>query len=500
MWGLGFVVAVASAVAATVAAAATPVIDAVKAGDQAGLRAALQKRADVNAAEADGMTALHWAARNNDLAAAQALLRAGANAKAASRYGITPLTLAAQNGSASMLELLLKAGADAQSTLPEGETVLMTAARTGKADAIKALVAHGADVNARESWMGESALTWATAENHADAVRALVELGADVNLKSKVLQFPEFKWTTSGMVSTALPRGGWTPLMHAARQGALAAAKVLVAAPGIDLDITDPDGTTALVVAIINAHYDVAAAILEKGANPNIPDSTGTTALYALVDMHTLAPMQGRPAPKLVDALDADALLKLLVAHGANPNVRLQRPMLGRYHGSGDATLGEGTTPFLRAAKAVDVSLMKALLAVGADPTITKKDRTNAAMLVAAGQVFGLGPAAGPAVTSQTTIEALTLCLDRGVDINAFNTSGQTALHIAAGRGLDDVVKYLAAHGAKLTRTDKQGRTALDVALGVGAGAGTRGGGGAHQSTATLLRQLMGLPNSQAAL
>ena len=163
-------------------------------------------------------------------------------------------------------------------------------------------------------------------------------------------------------------------------------------------------------MAIINAHYDVAAAILEKGADPNVPDSTGTTALYALVDMHTLAPMQGRPAPKLVDALDAEALAKLLVARGANPNARLQRPTLGRYHGSGDASLGEGTTPFLRAAKAVDLSMMRTLLALGADPTMTKKDRTNAAMLVAAGQVFNLGPATGPAVTRQTTIDALRLC------------------------------------------------------------------------------------------
>jgi len=496
LWILAFV-----AVTALPVSAATPIIDAVKAGDQAGLRAALQKRADVNAAEADGMTALHWAARNNDLAAARALVRAGANVKAASRYGITPLTLAAENGSAAMLDLLLSAGADAKASMPEGQSVLMTAARTGKADAIKVLAAHGADVNAHENFMGESALTWAAAENHADAVRALVELGADVNLKSKVLQFPEFKWVTSGMVSTVLPRGGWTPLMHAARQGSLAAAKALLTAPGLDLNIVDPDGTTALVVAIINAHYDVAAAILDKGADPNVPDSTGTTALYALVDMHTLAPMQGRPAPKLVDVLDAEALAKRLVARGANPNARLQRPMLGRYHGSGDASLGEGTTPFLRAAKAVDLSMMRTLLALGADPTMTKKDRTNAAMLVAAGQVFNLGPATGPAVTRQTTIDALRLCLDNGVDINAFNTTGQTALHIAAGRGLDEVVKFLAESGAKLTRTDKQGRTALDVALGVGAGAPTRNNpGGAHESTAALLRQLMGIQGPRAAL
>ena len=318
----------------------------------------------------------------------------------------------------------------------------MTAARTGSAAAIKVLAGHGADVNAREGWMGETAIGWAAAENHADAVKALLELGADVNAKSKVLAFPEFKWTTSGMVSTALPRGGWTPLMHAARQGAIDAGTVLAGAPNIDLNVVDPDGTTALVVAIINAHYDFASMLLDKGADPNVADSTGTTALYSLVDMHTLGGMQGRPAPKLVDAIDAEALLKTLIAKGANLNARLQRPMLGRYHGSGDATLGEGTTPFLRAAKAVDVRFMRALLDAGADATVTKKDRTNAAMLVAAGQANAgyLGATSDAALNA--TLEALQMCVDRGVDLNAFNTAGQTAMHIAAGRGLDGVVKF----------------------------------------------------------
>src|SRR4029434_7348219 len=164
------------------------------------------------------------------------------------------------------------------------------------------------------------------------------------------------------------------------------AGKALAEAPQIDLNVVDPDGTTALVVAIINAHYDFAAMLLDKGADPNVADGTGAAALYYMVDMHTLSNMQGRPAPKLVDAIDAEGLLKKLMAKGANPNARLLRPMLGRYHGSGDATLGEGTTPFLRAAKAVDVSFTHVLLEGGADATLTKKDRTNAAMLVAAGQ------------------------------------------------------------------------------------------------------------------
>jgi uncharacterized protein len=492
LWTAASVLVVSSAV--MLEAAGPPVIDAVKSGDAQAVRALLQKRVDVNAAEPDGMTALHWAARNNDLTSARLLVRGGAAVKATTRYGVTPLTLAAQNGSAPMLDVLLKAGADPNGAMPEGETTLMTAARTGSAAAIKVLVAHGANVNASESWMGERAIGWAAAENHADAVKALIELGADVNAKSKVLSFPEFKWSTSGMVSTALPRGGWTPLMHAARQGAIEAGRALTEAPQIDVNVTDPDGTTALAVAIINAHYDFAAMLLDKGADPNVADSTGTAALYFLVDMHTLGGMQGRPAPKLVDTVDAEGLLKKLIAKGANPNARLVRPMLGRYHGSGDATLGEGTTPFLRAAKAVDVPIMRALLEAGADPTLTKKDRTNAAMLVAAGQANSGYLGAGPDAAVSATIEALTMCIDRGVDLNAFNTAGQTAMHVAAGRGLDGVVKFLAEHGAKLDRTDKQGRTPLDVALGVGGGAArgnNRNAGGPRESTAALLRQLM---------
>jgi protein TANC len=174
--------------------------------------------------------------------------------------------------------------------------------------------------------------------------------------------------------------------------------------------------------------------------------------------------------------------------------------MLGRYHGSGDATLGEGTTPFLRAAKAVDVQFMRVLLEAGADATLTKKDRTNAAMLVAAGQANAGYLGAGPDAALSATLEALQMCVDKGVDLNAFNTAGQTAMHVAAGRGLDGVVKYLAGHGAKLDRTDKQGRTPLDVALGVGAGAATRNASGPRESTAALLRQLMSESGRSATL
>jgi ankyrin repeat protein len=292
------------------------------------------------------------------------------------------------------------------------------------------------------------------------------------------------------MVSTALPRGGWTPLMHAARQGAFEGARAIADA-GADLDARDPDGTTALVLAIINAHYDLAAMLLDKGADPNVADSNGMAAVYALIDMHTLAPMQGRPAPKLVGTTDAATLLAKLIAHGGDPNARLLRPVLGRHHGSGDPALGEGSTPFLRAAKTVDLDMMRLLLDVGADPALTRKDRTTALTLVAGGRVGGF-PARTAEASTALTIEALKLCLDRGLDIDAFSTTGQTALHAAAGRGADDVVQFLADNGATLDLPDKQGRTPLDIALGVRTGGrAARNAPTVHETTAALLRQLM---------
>ena len=474
-------------------------VDAVKAGNRDAVRALLKQRVDVNTPEADGMTPLHWAVRADDVQTAQLLIRAGANVKAASRYGITPISLAATNGNAGLIETLIKAGADPNATLPEGETVLMTAARTGNPTAVKMLVARGANVNAKEQWQGQDALMWAASQNNAAAVNALVELGADVNARSNLLSFPEFKFETSGMVVTVLPRGGWTPLMYAARDGAIDAVRAL-AESNADLNLTDPDGTTALVLAIINAHFDTAAALLEKGADPNVVDSTGMTALYAAVDMHTLGPMLSRPSPKLVDSIDAADLTKLLLARRANPNARLKRPMIGRHHTpTGDASLGEGTTPLARAAKSNDLQVMRMLLEAGADPTLTLKDRTTVLMIAAAGgAVVGAYAAAIP-VTEETSLEAIKLCAERGVDVNAFNSNGQTAVHLAVARGANSLIKYLAEKGAKLDMKNKQGRTPLDVAL---AGGGRRGGGGgpgrgggqSNQTTAALLKELMNAP------
>jgi len=463
--------------------------DAAKEGNRDRVRDLLEQHADVNAVQADGTTALHWAARNDDMAMAQLLIAAHANVKAADRYGITPMTLAATNGSARMLEALLTAGADANATLPEGETVLMTAARTGNVEAIKVLLAHHADVNAKEKTLGETALMWASAENHPAAVAALISADANINAQSTVLGLAPFIWATSGMVSTTLPRGGWTPLMYAARQNSMQSAKALVDGHA-DLNATDPNGSTALTIAIINAHFDLANVLIEKGADLNIADETGMTPLYAAVDMNTLGPMTSRPAPKRLDDLSSADIVRALLKHGANPDIRLKKPIIGRHHGGGDATLGEGTTALMRAAKSNDISVMTMLLDAGANPRITQKDHTTVVMIAAAGGAAAGGYNTALEVGEKGAIAAIQLLLDQGVDVNAFNDAGLTAMHRAALRGANKVVSYLAEHGALLDMKNKQNRTPLELAMGLGGAGASRTGPVVHESTAALLRQL----------
>ena len=429
----------------------------------------------------DGTTPLHWAVRANDLDAAQRLIRSGANPDAANRYGVTPLSLAAENSSAPLIQTLLQAGAH-----PTG-AILMTASRTGNAEVVRMLLARGADANAREDSLGETALMWAAAENHPEAVRALIEHGADPNARSDKLVYPKDRFGLEG-VTTILPRGSWTALMYAARQGSLEAARAL-AESGADLNLTDPDETTALVLAILNGHFDTAAALAQKGADPNIADSTGMAALYAAVDMNTLGEIYGRPARQSTDKLTALDLLPILLAHGANPNATLKSPTLNRAHTPGEPSLGEGTTPLMRAAKNGDVAAMRVLMVHGADASLKQKNGTTTLML-AAGVGRGTGVFAKDYATEAELLTAVKLLVESGADVNAANDSGQTALHIAA-QASDGIVKYLAEHSANLDAKDKQGRTALDVAMGAGVRARIGGESTVRESTAALLRQLM---------
>jgi ankyrin repeat protein len=493
----------------------TTLIDAVKRGDHGAARTLARSRAEVNRAEPDGTTALHYAVQGNDIELVSLLLKAGANARAVNRNGVTPLTLAATNGSAAAIDALLAAGADANGTGPGGEPVLMTAARSGSVDAVRRLLTRGANANVAEPWFGETALMWAASENHAPVVRLLVESGGAVNARSKVIEAPVLEFPRSGGPNMPLPRGGWTALMFAAREGSIDAARALaesgadlnaVALPQTDVALKPEElklaeqgvGTSALVYAIINSHFDLAAMLLEKGADPNVADMAGEAALYAAVDMNSLQWTQGRPAPIFKDKLDAVDLVKMLLQKGANPNARLKRAPLKRHHDAGTTLgMGNGATPLLRAARTNDVAVMKLLLDAGADPFLTLPDRTNA-LMIAAG--LGYNGVRGEGIrivvpTADGAAEAVKLLLDRGMDPDAFNTAGNTAVHGAVGRG-EAVIRTLASHGATLNMKNKAGFTPLDLAL--GQGGGRRGAGVVRQNIADLLRQLQGLPVPQA--
>jgi ankyrin repeat protein len=480
-------VALCSVVSLAAAGADTRLIEAVKDGKPTVIRALIQEHADVNTREVDGTTALHWAVRSDDRETVQLLIRAGAHVNVANRYGLTPLSLAATNGDPEVVNLLLESGADPDTVSPEGETALMTAAKAGNRASVVALLDHGADVNAREQWFSETALMWAAAENHAEVTRALIDHGADINARSVQQEFARFRFNLATMVNTVLPRGGLTALMLAARQGAVGTARVLVDS-GADLNLTDPDGTSALVIAILNGHYDVGALLVEKGADPNIADISGMAAVYAAVDLHTQPQMINRPTRKPSGSVENLDLLAQLLAHGAEPNAGLKAVLLARYHNTGDPQLGPGTTPLMRAAKSLDVPAMRVLLDGGADPELKNRNSATALMFAA-----GLGRSGFGGKTEEEAIEAVTLCLDRGADINAVNGNGQTALHVAVEQSAA-VVALLASRGAKLDIKDKQGHTPLDVALGdapSGRGAAPARAAGARETTAALLRRIM---------
>jgi ankyrin repeat protein len=436
-----------------------PLVAAIQANK---LDLARQWLSEPNVAEADGTTALHWAARDSNLKAIRLLLKAGADVNASNRYGVTPLSLAVTSGDLATVKELLKAGADAKRALVEGETVLMTAARTGNAKIVRALIAHGADLEARESYYGETALIWAVAENHAETVAALLDAGAGVDVRSNPAEFARDRFGLS-----MLPKGNWTPLMYASRDGDFEAAKVLVEHHA-DLNLTDPGGTTALVLAIINYHYDLAAMLLEHGADPNIADTTGMAALFAAVDMKTLPWSFGRPEQTGNSKISAGDLINILLDHGANPNARLTKPLLMRAHTDGDPSIGPGGTAFMRAAKAGDVQTMTRLVEHGADPNITMENGDTALML-AAGLGWRDGNMAVPTRdvgTEEEAMAAIQFCLQHGANINAAGGRGNTALHVAStGRGSLKIVNFLHEHGASLDALNEAGQTPKDAAL-----------------------------------
>jgi ankyrin repeat protein len=464
-------------------AASSPVADAVQNRDAAALQTLLKQHAIVNAAQADGTTALHWAAHWNDSETVGLLLKAGADAKAVNHYGATPLSEAAALGNAAIIEQLLKAGADPNTrTTADGETVLMTSARAGNLDAVKALLDHGADVNAKEAYRGQTALMWAAAERHADVANLLLQRGADWKVQSSFRETKIPKLSTASSISP-ISRGGLTAFLFAAREGDIETAKVMLD-QGVDINQTDVDSTNGLVVSIMNKQYTFAKFLLDRGADPNVTDVKGRAALYAAVDMRN-EDWSALPMRKGQDPLPSMDLIKAILAHGGKPNAALTHNLPGRSGMDyGDVALDEGTTPFMRAARSGDVATMRVLLAAGADPKLVTKDGNNA-LLFAAGIGYRDKQTQG---TDAQALEALQLCMDQGLDLSQTNNKSETALHGAANRGSDLLVKFLVEHGAKLDAKSKPGFTPLDIAL----GKDSFGLPVPHDSTVALLRSLGG--------
>jgi ankyrin repeat protein len=433
---------------AVCSAADSSLADAVESKNTARIYVLLSKRANVNAPQADGMTALHWATHYDDLATVKLLLLAGADAKAENRYGVTPLSLACTSGNSDIVELLLEAGADPNTTLPGGETALMTASRTGRLGPVRALLGRGADKNAKEH-KGQTALMWAAAEGHLKVVDTLLQVGADYR--------------------TPLP-SGFTPLFFAVREGHQDVVFRLLEA---GLDINEPmrperrgkssggRSTNALLLAIENGHFDLAAALLKAGAYPNDRPS-GFTALHAITWVRKPIRGDGDPPPHGSGSLTSLEFVRLLVEHKADLDARLERGTSGR--GKFTTT---GSTPFLMAARNCDVPLMRLLVDLGADPRVPNAD--NSSPLLAAAGVGALGDGDEAAGTEDEAVEAAKLLLDLGADIDAVDDNGETAMHGAAYQSRWKLVQYLSDRGADIKVWDqknKWGWTPLMIAQG----------------------------------
>lgn len=474
----------------------SPLADAVQRRDKAAVLSLLKKKADVNAPQADGATALHWAAYLEDAETTVLLIRAGANVSAANNYGVTPLALAARNGNAAIIGQLLKAGADPETAVRAGETALMLAARSGKVDAVKVLVFAGAKINATETWNGQSALMWAAAEGHGPVVETLIEAGADIRARS---------------------RGGTTPLLFAVRKGDMRSVKAMLAA-GADVNKERPDLATPLLVAIINGHEDLVDLLLEKGADPNAEGGStqltvqGMRAAAQKIELKTPSYRDqlrevgteggngrnnswGRPLQAAVHVanwhvsdefisvnIDRLRVIKSLLKHGADVNGR-NTDMEPRWSGARYRRRLVGATAFLFAAKANDIEVMRLLLEHGADPNINTG--VNITPLMASA---GIAWASNQERASEAQVlEVVKMLVEElGADVNFVADTGETAMHAAAYRGVNSVVQYLFDKGARLDVVDKSGRTPLQVADGVEYGNSFA----ANPTTAALLRKL----------
>ena len=439
-----------------------PLIAAVRAGDVAAVRRLVREHVDANASDPDGSTALHWAADRGEPQLTELLLRGGARVAATTRYGVNPLSLAAANGNARTIELLLNAGADPDTALLGGETALMTAARTGRTEAVRVLLTHGANPNAHENTRGQTSLMWAAVEGQSDVIRLLVKHGADLRAVSHApasdphITDGEEAPNASGGKRVAPRVDVFTPLQFAVHAGRIDAARTLIES-GANVADETPQGMNTLVLAIANAHYELAALLLEKGADPNAA-RPGFTALHQVARMRTLN-IGLFPHPVASGRLTSLDLAKALLAHGAAVDARTTKTFPDGYRNPPAIH----ATALLIAAKGTDVDMMRLLVAHGADPFAKNVNGHNALMLACGMEQFNANEDSG---TNPDATRAARFALDLGLDVNERNRSGESPLHGAVWRGSNELIEMLVDRGAQLDATNGAGLTPLQIANG----------------------------------
>jgi ankyrin repeat protein len=453
------------AAVALVALLSVVAVHAQKGSRQAGTattqaaRGEASRRVDVNHRDADGSTPLQWAVYQGDVAEVRRLLRAGANVRLANNYGATPMSLAAEVGNTEMLTVLLEADANVDSPNPDGQTALQAVARTGNVQAAQLLLDHGATVDAKEKWGGQTALMWASARRHPEMMRLLISKGADVNARSIDRDYQRHV-TAEGRPKN-LANGGFTPLLYAARENCLTCVDVLLKSH-VDVDLPDPDGVSPLLVAIMNANWDLARQLILAGADVNQWDMFGEAPLIRAVDLRNRAD-GGRASidpPNKTSGLD---IVTLLLERRADPNMQLffKPAHVGGGNTdvrSGGATFTRGATPLIRAATNGDLEVVKLLLEHGADATVYMADRQTPIHAAIAGRA-----------PEPQTLELIRLLQKAGTDVNVIalvnhpeEIRGGTALHYAVRKRQKEVIKLLASFGIDMNATDQDGLTALD--------------------------------------
>ncbi|HEX6999117.1 MAG TPA: ankyrin repeat domain-containing protein [Gammaproteobacteria bacterium] len=412
--------------------------------------AALGDATDVNHRNPDGSTPLQWAVYEGDVDEVRRLLAAGADVSVANDYGATAMSLAAVVANTEILKLLLEAGADPDSPNPEGQTALMAVARTGNVEGAKLLLERGATVDARESWGGQTALMWASARRHPEMMELLIDHGADVNARSIHRDYQRHV-TAEGRPKN-LDSGGFTPLLYAARENCIPCVDVLLA-NGADIDLPDPDGVSPLLLAIMNVNWDLAKRLIEAGADVNQWDIYGEAPLFTAVGLRSRTD-GGRASIDPVNETDGLTIVRMLLEHGADPNMQL----FFRPAGVRGSTNTRGSTPLIRAAANADLEVVELLLEHGADPTLYMADRQTPIHAVLAGRA-----------SEKQALELIEVLYEAGTDVNTValvqhlqEVRGGSALHYAVRKRYKEVIKQLASYGIDMNLKDQDGLTALD--------------------------------------